>query len=78
MVAFLIPVVAARWLLPTVNGPPEGFPATLPRAFRLAAIGPQSVFWTAFGMLFGWASVLLDQELHRCSHTPEMSSRREG
>ncbi|MFI6925191.1 CbtA family protein [Nonomuraea spiralis] len=56
VVAFLVPVVAAWWLLPTVNEVPDGFPATLLWQFRLASIGTQLVFWTAFGVLFGWAS----------------------
>ncbi|MFI9592626.1 CbtA family protein [Nonomuraea sp. NPDC052265] len=54
--AFLVPVVAAWWLLPTVDEVPDGFPATLLWQFRLASIGTQLVFWTAFGVLFGWAS----------------------
>ncbi|PZG55999.1 hypothetical protein C1I98_02130 [Spongiactinospora gelatinilytica] len=56
VVAFLVPVVAAWWLLPTVDEVPEGFPATLLWEFRLASIGTQLVFWTALGVLFGWAS----------------------
>ncbi|YCK37334.1 CbtA family protein [Actinomadura sp. ATCC 39365] len=55
-VAFLVPVVAAWWLLPAVDEVPEGFPATLLWEFRLASIGTQLVFWAAFGVLFGWAS----------------------
>ncbi|MDF5754193.1 CbtA family protein [Spongiactinospora sp. TRM90649] len=54
-VAFLIPVVAAWVLLPAVNEVPDGFPATLLWEFRLASLGTQLVFWTAFGVLFGWA-----------------------
>ncbi|RBQ18317.1 hypothetical protein DP939_20830 [Spongiactinospora rosea] len=54
--AFLVPVVAAWWLLPTVDEVPEGFPATLLWQFRLVSIGTQLVFWTAFGVLFGWVS----------------------
>ncbi|MEU8323681.1 CbtA family protein [Nonomuraea sp. NPDC048881] len=55
-VAFLVPVVAAWWLLPAVDEVPEGFPATLLWEFRLASLGTQLVFWAAFGVLFGWAS----------------------
>lgn len=55
-VAFLVPVVAAWVLLPTVNEVPDGFPATLLWEFRLASIGTQLVFWAAFGVLFGWVS----------------------
>ncbi len=54
--AFLVPVIAAWWLLPTVDEVPDGFPATLLWQFRLASIGTQLVFWTAFGVLFGWVS----------------------
>lgn len=55
-VAFLVPVIAAWVLLPTVNEVPDGFPATLLWEFRLASLGTQLVFWAAFGVLFGWAS----------------------
>ncbi|WP_182904976.1 CbtA family protein [Microbispora sp. H13382] len=54
--AFLVPVTAAWTLLPTVDEVPEGFPATLLWQFRLASLGTQLVFWTAFGVLFGWVS----------------------
>ncbi|MGA5761881.1 CbtA family protein [Nonomuraea bangladeshensis] len=54
--AFLVPVAAAWWLLPAVDEVPDGFPATLLWQFRLASLGTQLVFWTAFGVLFGWAS----------------------
>ncbi|WP_169944414.1 CbtA family protein [Microbispora sp. H11081] len=53
--AFLVPVVAAWLLLPTVDEVPDGFPATLLWEFRLASLGTQFVFWTVFGALFGWA-----------------------
>ncbi|MEU8104053.1 CbtA family protein [Nonomuraea muscovyensis] len=53
--AFLVPVVAAWLLLPTVDEVPAGFPATLLWEFRLASLGTQLVFWAAFGALFGWA-----------------------
>lgn len=55
VVAFLVPVVAAWVLLPTVDEVPDGFPGTLLWEFRLASIGTQLVFWAAFGALFGWA-----------------------
>ncbi|WP_214324660.1 CbtA family protein [Nonomuraea sediminis] len=54
--AFLVPVIAAWLLLPTVNEVPADFPATLLWQFRLASLGTQLVFWTAFGVLFGWLS----------------------
>ncbi|MER6943088.1 CbtA family protein [Nonomuraea sp. NPDC000554] len=53
--AFLVPVIAAWVLLPTVNEVPRGFPASLLWEFRVASLGTQLVFWTAFGVLFGWA-----------------------
>ncbi|MER7547971.1 CbtA family protein [Spirillospora sp. NPDC127506] len=55
VLAFLMPVVVASLLLPGVNEVPDGFPATLLWQFRLASLGTQVVFWTAFGVLFGWA-----------------------
>ncbi|MFI6737031.1 CbtA family protein [Nonomuraea sp. NPDC050451] len=54
--AFLVPVIAAWTLLPTVDEVPEGFPATLLWQFRLASLGTQFVFWAAFGVLFGWVA----------------------
>ncbi|PZG13893.1 CbtA family protein [Nonomuraea aridisoli] len=50
---FLVPVVAAWWLLPGFDEVPEGFPATLLWEFRLSSLGTQLVFWAAFGVLFG-------------------------
>ncbi|MDP4503750.1 CbtA family protein [Nonomuraea turcica] len=52
--AFLVPVIAAWVVLPTVNEVPEGFPASLLWEFRVASLGTQLVFWAAFGVLFGW------------------------
>ncbi|MFI6484743.1 CbtA family protein [Nonomuraea sp. NPDC050663] len=54
--AFLVPVIAAWVLLPTINEVPDGFPATLLWEFRVASLGTQLVFWAAFGVLFGWVS----------------------
>jgi predicted cobalt transporter CbtA len=54
--AFLVPVIAAWLLLPTVDEVPAGFPASLLWEFRLASLGTQFVFWAAFGALFGWVS----------------------
>ncbi|MFC6082005.1 CbtA family protein [Sphaerisporangium aureirubrum] len=53
--AFLVPVVAAWLLLPRIDEVPSGFPATLLWEFRLSSLGTQLVFWTAFGVLFGYA-----------------------
>lgn len=54
--SFLVPVIAAWLLLPGVDEVPDGFPATLLWEFRLASLGTQLVFWSAFGVLFGWVS----------------------
>ncbi|TYB46236.1 CbtA family protein [Actinomadura chibensis] len=53
--AFLAPVAVAAALLPGVNEVPDGFPATLLWQFRLVSLGTQLVFWTVFGVAFGWA-----------------------
>ncbi|MFF0244139.1 CbtA family protein [Streptosporangium sandarakinum] len=70
-VAFLVPVVAAWLLLPTVDEVPEGFPASLLWNFRLASLGTQLVFWTAFGVLFGWVG---DRVAGRSALSPAPSS----
>ncbi|GAA2391049.1 CbtA family protein [Nonomuraea africana] len=54
-VCFLVPVVAAWALLPTVDEVPAGFPASLLWDFRVASLGTQLVFWAAFGALFAVA-----------------------
>lgn len=69
--AFLVPVVAAWLLLPTINEVPDGFPASLLWEFRLASLGTQLVFWTAFGVLFGWVS---DQVAERSALASAASS----
>lgn len=55
VLAFLAPVVIASALLPGVDEVPDGFPATLLWQFRLVSLGTQLVFWTVFGVAFGWA-----------------------
>ncbi|SEG97985.1 Uncharacterized membrane protein, predicted cobalt tansporter CbtA [Nonomuraea solani] len=65
--AFLVPVVAAWALLPPIDEVPADFPATLLWEFRLASLGTQLVFWTAFGVLFGWVS---DRAAHRTVPAP--------
>jgi predicted cobalt transporter CbtA len=67
VIVFLVPVVAAWALLPTVDEVPDGFPATLLWEFRIASIGTQLVFWAAFGVLFGWAS---ERAARRTSDVP--------
>ncbi|WP_327090326.1 CbtA family protein [Nonomuraea sp. NBC_01738] len=68
--AFLVPVVAAWLLLPTINEVPDGFPASLLWEFRVASLGTQLVFWTAFGVLFGWVS---DRVAKRPALSPAVS-----
>ncbi|MFF0308929.1 CbtA family protein [Streptosporangium sp. NPDC004379] len=70
-VAFLVPVVAAWLLLPAVDEVPGGFPASLLWDFRLVSLGTQLVFWTAFGVLFGWVS---DRVAGRSALSPAASS----
>ncbi|MFI6599667.1 CbtA family protein [Nonomuraea sp. NPDC050536] len=65
--AFLVPVIAAWQLLPAVNEVPADFPATLLWQFRVASLGTQLVFWTAFGVLFGW---LCDRAVRRRAAVP--------
>ncbi|TMR89816.1 CbtA family protein [Nonomuraea basaltis] len=69
--AFLVPVAAAWLLLPPIDEVPDGFPATLLWEFRLASLGTQLVFWTVFGVLFGWVS---DRAAARRSASPVSTS----
>ncbi|GLW12826.1 membrane protein [Microtetraspora sp. NBRC 13810] len=50
---FLVPVIVAWALLPTVDEVPGGFPATLLWDFRVASLGTQLVLWTSIGVLYG-------------------------
>ena len=54
--AFVVAIVAAYLLLPTINEVPETFPATLLWKFRFASLGTQAVLWTLLG--FGYAALV--------------------
>ncbi|MEV4317282.1 CbtA family protein [Actinocrispum sp. NPDC049592] len=59
---YLVVVVVAALVLPTVNEVPAEFPATVLWSFRLASLGTQLVLWTALGLLFG---VFTERRLRR-------------
>jgi predicted cobalt transporter CbtA len=50
---YLVVVVAAQLLLPSINEVPEQFPAVLLWNFRIASLGTQAVMWATLGLLFG-------------------------
>jgi predicted cobalt transporter CbtA len=50
---YLVLVVVAGHLLPSVNEVPDGFPAVVLWNFRLASIGAQLIMWATLGLLFG-------------------------
>ncbi len=50
---FLVIVVAAQLLLPTINEVPAEFPADVLWSFRLTSLGMQVVLWTTIGLGFG-------------------------
>jgi high affinity Mn2+ porin len=51
--SYLIAIVAAMLILPTVNEVPAEFSATTLWNFRLASLGIEAVLWTALGLVFG-------------------------
>ncbi|MGW2366657.1 CbtA family protein [Streptomyces sp. NPDC001667] len=51
--AFVLVTGLAYAFLPAVNEVPKGFPATVLRQFRLAALAVQCTLWAVFGLLFG-------------------------
>lgn len=51
--AFVIAVVVAALVLPSINEVPDNFPADLLWRFRLTALGAQAVLWTVLGLSFG-------------------------
>ncbi len=57
--AYVVVIVAAQLLLPTINEVPDAFPAVVLWKFRLASLGIQVVLWTTLGLLFG---ALADRE----------------
>jgi predicted cobalt transporter CbtA len=50
---YLVVIVVADLLLPTINEIPEDFPAVLLWRFRVASFGMQAIMWTTIGLLFG-------------------------
>jgi predicted cobalt transporter CbtA len=69
--AFLVAVVLAQLLLPSINEVPETFPATVLWNFRIASLGTQLVMWATIGLLFG---VLVARQLERDKHTEDRLS----
>ncbi|MFO1183674.1 MAG: CbtA family protein [Bauldia sp.] len=51
--AYLVAIVAAMLLLPTLHELPEGFPADTLWDFRLSSLGIQAVLWGSIGLIFG-------------------------
>ncbi len=54
--AFVVTIVAAYLLLPTISEVPGDFPAVLLWRFRFASLGTQAVLWSLIG--FGYAAAL--------------------
>jgi predicted cobalt transporter CbtA len=50
---YIVIVVVAGLLLPTVNEVPDGFPAVVLWKFRIASLGAQFIMWATLGVLFG-------------------------
>jgi Probable cobalt transporter subunit (CbtA) len=50
---YVIVVIVAGLLLPTVNEVPEEFPAVVLWKFRVASLAAQVIMWTTLGLLFG-------------------------
>jgi predicted cobalt transporter CbtA len=54
--AFLVTIVAAYLILPSINEVPGSFPATLLWQFRFASLGTQATLWLLLG--FGYAAAV--------------------
>lgn len=52
--AYLLLVILAMLVLPTINEVPENFSATLLWSFRMASLGMQTILWTGLGLGFGF------------------------
>lgn len=50
---YLVVIVGAQILIPSVHQTPEGFPADVLWRFRAAAFGIQAILWGTIGLLFG-------------------------
>jgi predicted cobalt transporter CbtA len=62
LAAFLVTIVAAYLILPSINEVPGSFPATLLWQFRFASLGTQATLWLLLG--FGYAAAV-DRRLSR-------------
>jgi hypothetical protein len=51
--AYLLLVIVAGALLPSINEVPKTFPAVTLFRFREASLGMQAVIWTTIGLVFG-------------------------
>ena len=65
--SYLLIVLVASLVMPTVSEVPSNFPATTLYEFRLSAIGMQAVLWAALGTCFAYAAqrVMSSQRLSR-------------
>jgi hypothetical protein len=50
---FILLVVIAQLLLPTINEVPDQFPAVVLWRFRIASIGLEAILWATIGLVFG-------------------------
>lgn len=50
---WLVIIVFANAVLPTIDEVPKQFPATLLWNFRMSALGMQAILWAVLGLLFG-------------------------
>jgi predicted cobalt transporter CbtA len=51
--SFIVIIVAAQLLLPSINEVPDKFPADLLWRFRVVSFGIQFILWTTIGLVFG-------------------------
>ncbi len=50
---YLVAMIVAAGVLPTINEVPRGFPAVVLWRFRVASFGMQAMMWTTLGLVFG-------------------------
>ena len=53
---YIVAVVVAGLLLPTIDEVPTNFPAVVLWQFRIASVGAQLIMWTTIGLIFGLAA----------------------
>ena len=53
---YVVLVIVAGLVLPTVNEVPAGFPAAVLWNFRMASLGAQAIMWTTLAFVFGAAA----------------------